>query len=154
MYVFSRVEGCFATPKLVCAPLYWLFISYPLVPQAQQPEATALVSLSGIRYRGAALEITCLEATGARQGVGGPVCRSTAGVGQQQLPEHLKGKLQQALGSLYNAQAQMLVCDNLEERFSVTCCVTTLSFFLVTPRQRFFLVIPCHTASRISFLQH
>ena len=127
---------------------------YPLVPQAQQPEATALVSLSGIRYRGAALEITCLEATGARQGVGGPVCRSTAGVGQQQLPEHLKGKLQQALGSLYNAQAQMLVCDNLAERFSVTCRVTTLSFFLITPHQRFFLVIPCHTASRISFLQH
>jgi hypothetical protein len=84
-----------------------------------QPEATALVGLSGIRYRTNKLEIACLEAAGSgdfsRGGCGGGGYSAAAG---QQLPEHIKSKLQQMLMPLYNAQAQMLLCDQLSQRLA------------------------------------
>jgi len=79
------------------------------------------MSLSGIRYRGAKLEISCLEASGGSGGGGGGGFSATAGVGSQQLPDHIKTKLQQTLTALYNAQAQMLQCENLEQRLAVIC---------------------------------
>ena len=86
----------------------------------QQPEATALLSLSGIRYRGAKLEISCLQASGGGGGGGGGGgFAGTASLGGQ-LPEHIKDKLQQALVPLYNAQQQMLLCDQLAQRLAAS----------------------------------
>ena len=91
----------------------------------QQPSATALLSLSGIRYRGAKLEISCLEASGGGGGGGfgggggGGGFAGSASIGGQ-LPEHIKDKLQQALVPLYNAQQQMLLCDQLAQRLAAS----------------------------------
>ena len=65
-----------------------------------QPEAAALLSLSGIRYRTKPLEITCLEASGGSSGsgsgAGGAAYAAGAGIARE-LPPHIKSQLQQAL---------------------------------------------------------
>ena len=94
-----------------------------------QPEAAALLSLSGIRYRTKPLEITCLEASGGSSGsgsgAGGAAYAAGAGIARE-LPPHIKSQLQQALVPLYNAQAQMLQCDQLSQRLAAAADSSTL----------------------------
>jgi hypothetical protein len=82
--------------------------SYTLSVQSKA-EAEGLVSLSGIRYRAAKLEIACLEAKGVSGGVGDQV-------GGPKLPEHLKALLETALKSMYNPNNGVLIADSLAKK--------------------------------------
>ncbi|EKX54683.1 hypothetical protein GUITHDRAFT_99339 [Guillardia theta CCMP2712] len=70
--------------------------------------AKSILRLSGIRFRGQKLEITCNEASTGTQ-VGGPV-----------LPDHLKQQIHQGLLPLFRAEAKMLLCENLAGRWQAS----------------------------------
>lgn len=85
------------------------------VTVGSKAEAEGLVGLSGIRFRGSKLLATCLEGR-TEGGVG-------AQVGGSQLPDHIKTMLKQGIVSMYQAESNVLVADNLAGKMQAAAAV-------------------------------